>query len=179
VNIIDRGRRHEGRASPDHAVDDGNVPIIQLWHVLLVVIQGDLLDGQAERLKGNVLATIERTAARSLVVDVSGVWMMDSHLCMVVAHIARAARLMGCRTIVSGMGPEIAQTLQAMGLHLGPGRTVRSLEEALSALGIAPSDELDPEAERRALLRTMLDGDDDAADPRSSKPTAEKVGAPR
>ena len=44
--------------------------------------------------------------------------------------------MMGARTVVSGMRPEIAMTLEAMGVRLGGMSTVATLEEALEQLGI-------------------------------------------
>ena len=68
--------------------------------------------------------------------DVTGLWLMDSHLCSVLSGVAAAARLMGTETLICGMSPEIALTLQAMGLELPNVGTELSLEEALSRLGV-------------------------------------------
>ena len=68
--------------------------------------------------------------------DVTGLWLMDSHLCAVLSQIASAARLMGSETVICGMAPEIALTLQAMGLELSNVGTELSLEQALARLGV-------------------------------------------
>jgi rsbT antagonist protein RsbS len=114
------------------------IPIIRLWDVLLVPIQGELIDRQAEQLRADVLHRVQETSASHLIVDVSGVWLMDSHLCMVLAHLAKAARFMGASTIITGLSPDVALTLQSMGLHVGTGQTMRSLEDAFEALHIMP-----------------------------------------
>lgn len=121
--------------SPD---DSAPIPIIRLWDVLLVPMQGDLVDRQAERLRSDVLHKVQETGARHLVIDVSGVWLMDSHLCMVLAHLSKAARFMGASTIITGLSPDVALTLQSMGLHVGTGKTMRSLEDAFEELQIVP-----------------------------------------
>jgi rsbT antagonist protein RsbS len=114
------------------------IPVIRLWDVLLVPIQGDLADHEAERLADGLLTRIHKEGARGLVIDLSGVWMLDSHLCAVVVRLSRAARLLGTSTTVTGLSPEVALTLQSMGLDLGDGRTARTLEEALTGFGLEP-----------------------------------------
>ena len=61
---------------------------------------------------------------------------MDSHLCSVISNLAAAARLMGTPTIICGLSPEIAMTLQTMGVELHAVRTALSLEQALGMLGL-------------------------------------------
>ncbi len=117
-----------------------SIPTIHLWHLLLVPLQGDLSDAQAERLAVDVLARIRDSDARGLVIDVTGLWIMDSHLCSLISQLAAAAALMGANTVMCGLSPEIATTLQTMGLSLPGVRTERSLEDALARLGIGPMD---------------------------------------
>ncbi len=112
------------------------VPIIRLWDCLLVPLQGDLTDAQATLLSDDVLRHIERRNCRALIVDASGLWLVDSHLCSVLADLARSASLMGTRTILSGIRPEVALTLLAMDISLEGIETVLNLELALEGLGI-------------------------------------------
>jgi len=120
------------------------IPIIKLWHLLLVPLQGQIDDGLAEQLRADVLERIQKTEVTGLIMDVTGLWLMDSHLCAVLSQIASAARLMGTRTVICGMAPEIALTLQTMGLELDNISSDLSLEQALSRLGIGV--ELEDEA---------------------------------
>jgi rsbT antagonist protein RsbS len=119
------------------------VPIIKIWHLLLVPLQGQVDDELAEQLRQDVLSKIQATGATALLLDVTGLWLMDSHLCSVLSQIASAARLMGSATVICGMAPEIALTLQTMGLELGNIGAALSLEQALSQLGIGVVTETD------------------------------------
>jgi rsbT antagonist protein RsbS len=114
------------------------IPTIRLWHLLLVPLQGEIADAQAERLADDILSKICESPTTGLVIDVTGLWIMDSHLCALISRIARAASLMGAKTILCGLSPDIALTLQTMGLQLEGVATVASLEEALDRLGVAP-----------------------------------------
>ena len=122
------------------------IPTIHLWHLLLVPLQGELSDAQAGQLANDVLAKIRDSSARGLVIDVTGLWIMDSHLCSLISQLAAAAALMGATTVMCGLSPDIATTLQTMGLALPGVRTERSLEDALGRLGIGPMEGYDADA---------------------------------
>jgi rsbT antagonist protein RsbS len=127
------------------------IPIIRLWHVLLVPLQGDVTDTLAEKLTEEVLQRVHAEEVTGLVIDVTGLWLVDSHLCAVLSRIAEAAALMGAKTYLSGMKPDVALTLETMGVQLRGVGSTRSLDEALEALGIRLATEMAPEErEQRA-----------------------------
>ena len=127
------------------------IPIIRLWQLLLVPLQGHVSDDMADALSHDVLDVVHRTEVSGLVIDVTGLWLMDSHLCSLISKVALAAKLMGTQTTICGMSPEIAITLQAMGLEIGAVETALTLEEALTGMGVVQTrakqsdDELDDE----------------------------------
>jgi rsbT antagonist protein RsbS len=145
------------------------LPIIKLWDRIVVPIQGEITDEIAEQLSSEILKVIHQSGAHGLVLDLTGVWIMDSHLCSVLSHLAAAARLMGTPTIISGLSPEIAMTLQTMGVELESVRTALSLEQALAMLGL---DVRRVEEDERSPFRRRDEWDDDD-DPR------EEPGLPR
>ncbi len=116
--------------------DIGRIPLIPLWGQLIVALQGDMDDRQAAILAEDVLRAIQRTGAKGMVVDISGLWLVDSHLCSVLARLATSSRLMGTRTILTGMNPDVALTLQSMGIQFEGVETALGLEEGLALLGL-------------------------------------------
>lgn len=112
------------------------IPIIELWGQLLIPLQGDVTDAQMRALEVAVLERVRERAPAGLVLDVSGVEMMDSHLCAVLSRLAAAARLMGTRAVIAGLSPAIALTLEALDVDLGGVDTTIGLEGALEALGL-------------------------------------------
>jgi rsbT antagonist protein RsbS len=120
------------------AREGSRIPNIRLWGLLLVPLQGDIDDQQGEILCSDVLRAIETTDTEGLIIDVTGLWLMDSHLCSVLSTLASAAALMGTRTVLCGLSPEIAITLQTMGLEMPDVATVPTLEDALQMLGVGP-----------------------------------------
>ena len=143
--------------------EHSRIPIIRLWHLLLVPLQGQIDDELAEVLVSELLQKIQQSEVDGLIMDVTGLWLMDSHLCAVLSQIASAARLMGTRTVICGMAPEIALTLQTMGLELANIASELSLEQALTRLGVGilPST---PETDRTDVdpivaIRASLQGE--------------------
>ncbi len=130
---------------------ESRLPIIWLWDCMLVPLQGELSDAQAACLTQDVLEGIKSRGCEGLIIEVSGLWLVDSHLCASLADIACAARLMGTRTFLSGLRPEVALTLLAMDIPLRGFETALNLEQALEALGIRrailEAGETDPSAD--------------------------------
>lgn len=112
------------------------IPVIRLWRRVVVPLQGDITDNSAAQLVEDVLREIRDASAEGLVLDITGVWTMDSHLCHVLANLAAAARLMGTPTVICGMSASIAMTLQTMGADFRTAETALTLEEALERLGV-------------------------------------------
>nr|WP_202477212.1 STAS domain-containing protein [Streptomyces sp. SID5470] len=112
-----------------------------LGDVLLVTLQGELHDGAAEQLQHDIAQRIASSATpvNGVVIDISGVEIVDSFLGRVLAEIAASSRLLAARTVLAGMRPAVAITLVEMGLTLPGLGTALNVESALSLLGRATS----------------------------------------
>jgi rsbT antagonist protein RsbS len=119
----------------------GPVPVLALGDVLLVSLQGELHDGAAEQLQHDISQRIASSATpvNGVVIDISGVEIVDSFLGRVLVEIAASSRLLAARTVLAGMRPAVAITLVEMGLTLPGLGTALNVERALSLLGRAPS----------------------------------------
>src|SRR5512132_2056263 len=135
-------------------IELGRIPIIRMWDQIFVPLQGNVTDVLAERLQIEVLESIATSKVPGLVIDLTGMWLIDSHLCAILSNIAVSARLMGTHTILSGMSPEIAVTLETMGVELDQVETALSVEDAFELLGLSM---------RKSRVR-YDDGDDDDDD---------------
>jgi rsbT antagonist protein RsbS len=124
------------------------IPVIELWGQIVVSLQGEIRDSQMSDLHTRVLRRIRDHGAEGLVIDASGVWLMDSHLCATLGRLASAARMMGTTPVLCGLTPEVVLTLQSMGIDLEDIETALGLESALEKLGLR-------------LERTEDDGTDD------------------
>ena len=111
------------------------IPILRLGHVLIVSVQGDLADAVAVALRHDVGEAVSSGGITGVVLDVSGVAIVDSYLGRVLTEIAADCLLLGASAIVAGIKPAVAITLVEMGLRLDGARTARSLEAAMAMLG--------------------------------------------
>ncbi|MEU2335470.1 STAS domain-containing protein [Streptomyces sp. NPDC006654] len=110
------------------------VPVLALGDILLVSLQGELHDSVAEQLQQDITERIAGSEASGVVIDVSGVEIVDSFLGRVIAEIAANARLLAVRTVVCGMRPAVAITLVELGLTLPGLVTALDVERALELL---------------------------------------------
>ena len=110
------------------------IPIIRLYANLIVPIQGSIGDEAMSQLNDDVTKRIEEGGANGLVIDVSGVALMDSFITRNIRDLALSARLMGVPTVVSGVQPAVAITLVEMGLEIQGLETSLNLERALERL---------------------------------------------
>ncbi|MGW3511788.1 STAS domain-containing protein [Streptomyces sp. NPDC000994] len=107
------------------------MPVLRLGDVLLVTLQGDLHDSTAEQLQQDIGEAIANNAATGVVIDISGVEIVDSFLGRVLAEIAANAKLLAAQTVVAGMRPAVAITMVELGLTLPGLRTALTIEDAL------------------------------------------------
>jgi rsbT antagonist protein RsbS len=112
------------------------IPVIELWGHLLVPLQGDISDTQLQGVVDTVLHRIAKNGAEGLVIDTSGIWIVDSHLCAGLGRLATAASIMGVPTVLCGLSADVVTTLQSMGFELTETQTATSLERALEKLGV-------------------------------------------
>ena len=117
------------------------IPIIKLYSNLIVPIQGVLGDAVIGQLQGDVTLRIEEDDPKGLVIDVSGMQMMDSFMTRTIRDLALTARLMGVHTVVSGLQASVALTLVEMGLEIPGIQTTLNLERALEALAEIEAEE--------------------------------------
>ncbi|HEY4121260.1 MAG TPA: STAS domain-containing protein [Byssovorax sp.] len=112
----------------------GAIPILRVGELLLVTVSIELHDVVAQALQTDVLAALERYDARGLLIDISGLDFVDTYVARVLAETGRMAKLMGARTVLVGMRPEVAATLVRMGYSMTGIQTALNVEEGLERL---------------------------------------------
>ncbi|MER6035635.1 MULTISPECIES: STAS domain-containing protein [unclassified Streptomyces] len=110
------------------------VPVLALGDILLVSLQGELHDGMAEQLQHDISSRIATSSVTGVVIDISGVDIVDSFLGRVLAEIASTARLLAARTVLAGMRPAVAITLVELGLTLPGLTTALDVDRAVELL---------------------------------------------
>jgi len=110
-----------------------NVPIsvIKVKDTLMVTMPPDPDDSTIAALQERVLDSMDRHAAKGLILDISAVETLDSYFARTVTETAQMVMLMGGRTIIVGMRPAVAMTATQMGLRLNNIETALSVDRAL------------------------------------------------
>ena len=122
------------------AIRELSTPVLQVRERLLILPIIGLIDPlRARQLTEQLLRGIRTNRARVVVIDITGVAAMDSNVANHLVLTVEASRLLGATVIVSGLSPEIAQTLVQIGVDLAKMKTVGDLqggiEEAERLLG--------------------------------------------
>jgi rsbT antagonist protein RsbS len=113
----------------------GTIPILRLGGTLLATIPTELRDRVAQDFQDDILTALEeRGGARGVVIDISGVETVDTYVARVLADTGRMAKLMGARTVLVGMRPEVAATLVRMGYSMEGVLTALNAAEGLALL---------------------------------------------
>src|SRR4051794_3402394 len=122
--------------------DGSRIPILKLGHLLLVTIQVDMHDRMALALQDDLTERIVATGARGVLIDISGLELVDSFIGRMLADIAAMARVLDAETVVVGMRPAVAITLVELGLSLPGVRTALTVERGMALLpeGLGPAD---------------------------------------
>jgi rsbT antagonist protein RsbS len=115
-----------------------HVPILKIGDLLLVSIQVDLQDQVALRLQEDLADRIVATGCHGVVIDISGLDIVDSFVGRTLATIAAISRVLDAETVVVGMRPAVAITLVELGLSLPGIRTALNVELGMEMLARTP-----------------------------------------
>ena len=123
------------------AIRELSTPVLPVRERLLILPIIGLIDRQrARQLTEQLLYAIRTNRAKVVVMDITGVPAMDSNVANHLVQTVEASRLLGATVIVTGLSPEIAQTLVTIGVDLRTMHTVGDLqggiEEAERLLGL-------------------------------------------
>jgi rsbT co-antagonist protein RsbR len=111
-----------------------STPVVTLWPgVLALPLIGTLDSNRTQVMMENLLQTIVTTGAEIAIIDITGVPTVDTLVAQHLLKTIAAARLMGADCIISGIRPQIAQTM----VHLGVDLNVVSKANMADAIALA------------------------------------------
>ena len=114
------------------AIRELSTPIIEVWTGVLCLPVVGVVDSQrSAEMTETLLEMIVSKQARTAIVDITGIDVMDTKTADHFIKMARAVRLLGAECVISGINPGIAQTLTHIGVDLTGVRTMRNLRDAL------------------------------------------------
>ncbi|MDI5939208.1 MULTISPECIES: STAS domain-containing protein [Micromonospora] len=109
-----------------------STPVVKIWEgVVAVPLVGTLDSARAQVVMERLLQTLVDTGSPYAIIDITGVPAVDTQVAQHILKTVVAARLMGADCIISGIRPQIAQTIVALGIEFGDIATKASLADAL------------------------------------------------
>jgi rsbT co-antagonist protein RsbR len=110
-----------------------STPVVKLWEgILALPIIGTLDSARTQVIMENLLGAIVQTNSRVAIIDITGVPTVDTLVAQHLLKTVTAARLMGAECIISGVRPQIAQTIVHLGIDLGQIITKAKLSDAFA-----------------------------------------------
>ena len=116
-----------------HELLELSTPVVKLWKdVLALPIIGTLDSNRTQIMMETLLTRIAETEAAIAIIDITGVPTVDTLVAQHLIKTVTAIRLMGADCIISGVRPQIAQTIVHLGVDLGEVTTKANLADALA-----------------------------------------------
>jgi ribose transport system substrate-binding protein len=124
--------QHEIIASQRSMIQELSTPIIPISDQILVLpLIGTIDSARARQIMESMLGAIGNIQAAVLIIDITGVAVVDTGVAHYLLQAARAAQLLGAQVMLVGISPEVAQTVVQLGVDLSSLSTYSSLQVGL------------------------------------------------
>jgi rsbT co-antagonist protein RsbR len=132
TEVYQKGRE-EVIARQQQEMMELSTPVVQLWDgILALPLIGTLDSARTQIVMESLLERIVETGAGIAIIDITGVPTVDTLVAQHLLKTVAAARLMGAECIISGIRPQIAQTIVHLGVDLGGVITKATLADAFA-----------------------------------------------
>ncbi len=123
LDLIEKQRR---------AIEELSNPIIKIWDKVLVLpLIGTLDTRRSQKLTENLLTEIAATQSKVAIMDITGVPTVDSAVANHLLKTVASVKLLGAECVITGIRPDVAQTIVHLGLDLSEVDTLSNLSEGL------------------------------------------------
>ena len=132
TEVHQRGRE-EVIARQQQEMLELSTPVVQLWEgILALPLIGTLDSSRTQVVMESLLQRVVETSAEIAIIDITGVPTVDTLVAQHLLKTVAAARLMGADCMISGIRPQIAQTIVHLGVELGNVSTKATLADAFA-----------------------------------------------
>ena len=114
------------------AQEELSTPVVQIWdQVLALPLIGSIDSKRAQTITEVMLERIVATQSEIIILDITGVHSVDTNVTSHLLKIVSASRLLGAECVITGIGPDIAQTMIHLGVDLDELTTMVDMQEGL------------------------------------------------
>lgn len=132
IDITNQVINEEKLKEQSRTIREISTPAIKLWDGIVILPVVGVIDSlRAQQMMNAMLAKIMETSAKVIILDIQGVVAVDTAVANHLIKITKATKLMGCKCIISGISPAVAQTIVQLGVDLGDVNTNSTLSDAL------------------------------------------------
>jgi rsbT co-antagonist protein RsbR len=125
--------REEIIADQATAMLELSTPVVRLWEgIIAVPLIGTLDSARTQLVMEKLLDELVATGAGHAVIDITGVPTVDTEVAQHLLKTVSAARLLGAECVISGIRPQVAQTIVSLGIEFGDIATKATLADALA-----------------------------------------------
>lgn len=141
--MAERERQNEQLQTMIHELSTPVVPVYQ--GILVVPLIGAIDARRSSEITARLLEHISSHHATTVIIDITGVPVVDGDVAQHLLHTTRAANLLGTEALIVGINPIVAQTIVQLGIDLSSMVTLSDLEQGIAyalrrrGLGILPS----------------------------------------
>jgi rsbT co-antagonist protein RsbR len=110
-----------------------DLPLLKIADdILMVPLVGAMDSVKAQKVMEDILNHIRLQESRVVIIDIAGINIVDSSVASHLIKIAKATRLMGCKSVISGISPMIARNIVNLGMDVSELVTTNTLKDAMT-----------------------------------------------
>jgi|GEM_PF-442194 len=126
-------QRARMRSALEHEMESLAAPVVPVYNgVLVLPLVGNIDERRAELVMSTLLNMVARTQAQVIIVDITGVPIVDRDIAHYLLNATKAVTLLGAKVVLAGVSPTVAQTVVQLGVDLSVLTTFADLSAALS-----------------------------------------------
>jgi anti-anti-sigma factor len=109
-------------------------PLLMLGQVLIIPLIGHIDSERADLIRQRVLEAVHRQRPVGIILDISGLSMVDTIIAQHLQHLIQSVQLLGSRVMITGISAAVAQTIVALNIDLGTIFTASSLQDGVNKM---------------------------------------------
>ncbi len=134
-NITEQKDAEEVIREQEEVMQELSTPLLHIGDmIMLMPVVGTLDSRRAQQMMEILLKGVEQNRTKVVILDITGVAIVDSQVANAIIQTEHAVRLLGARVILTGIRPEVAQAMVGLGVDLGDVMTHSTLQSGITAV---------------------------------------------
>jgi PAS domain S-box-containing protein len=132
-DITERKEAEEVIQLQEETLREISMPLLRIGQqTMLMPLIGEIDSQRTLQMMKTMLDGVEHHRIKTVILDVTGVIIVDSQVANAILQMEQAIRLLGAKMVITGIRPEVAQTMVSLGLNMGEIVTESTLQDGMS-----------------------------------------------